>query len=139
MFWDCQKLFEADCAEIPGGQQQNEMSRTPANSRSGAEDLNDPVNIADIIKQGLYEFCEADCHRMFMPRKYLAPDGVRRLIGQVHQRQKTGNHAKTTIKFLADLEHELWLPRHPVRLGPADGQHVAYLQISRRIGCANST
>jgi 4-alpha-glucanotransferase len=29
------------------------------------------------------------------------------------------------------LEHELRLPRHPVRLGPADGEHEPHLQISR--------
>src|ERR1039457_4249692 len=35
--------------------------------------------------------------------------------------------------FLADLEYELRLPGHPVRLGLADGQHERHLRIS---GCA---
>ncbi len=35
-------------------------------------------------------------------------------------------------QLLANLEHELRLSRHPVWLGPADGQHERYLRISRR-------
>ena len=38
----------------------------------------------------------------------------------------------TTPELLADLEHELRLPGHPVRLGAADGQHERDLRVPRR-------
>src|SRR6516162_2318461 len=39
---------------------------------------------------------------------------------------------KTTQEFLANLEHELRVPGHSVRLGTADGKHERHLRISRR-------
>src|SRR5450631_1561196 len=42
------------------------------------------------------------------------------------------NDSKTTQELLADLEHEFWVPRHPVWLGIADGQHERHLRISGR-------
>src|ERR1035437_2185570 len=44
------------------------------------------------------------------------------------------SHAKTTTKLLADLEHEFWLLRHPVRVGSADAQHERHLPIPGREG-----
>src|SRR5450432_1023973 len=41
-------------------------------------------------------------------------------------------YAKAAIKFLADLEHELRFPRHPVWLGLADGQYERHLWLSGR-------
>src|SRR6267378_2925257 len=41
-------------------------------------------------------------------------------------------YEKTTPEFLADLEHEFWLSRDPVRLGLAACQHERDLQLSRR-------
>src|SRR5450759_1116660 len=41
-------------------------------------------------------------------------------------------HAKTTFEFLENMEHELRVPRHSVRLGIADGQHESHLHLSRR-------
>src|ERR1022692_739054 len=41
-------------------------------------------------------------------------------------------YAKTPIEFLANLEHELRLPGHPVRFRPSDGQHERHLRIPRR-------
>src|ERR1700735_5030528 len=52
-----------------------------------------------------------------------------------------GHHAKTAPELLADLEHELRLFGHPVRLGPADGQHEFHLHLPRdpppRASCKN--
>ena len=39
---------------------------------------------------------------------------------------------KPTKIVLADLEHELRLSRHPVRLGAADGQHERHLRVPGR-------
>src|SRR5690349_2023687 len=41
------------------------------------------------------------------------------------------SHAKTTFEHLANLEHELRLSRHPVRLGRVAGKHHPHLQVSR--------
>ena len=51
----------------------------------------------------------------------LKDDGVRRMTDKLK-----------APEFLADLEHELRLPRHPVRLGLADGQHERHLRIPGR-------
>src|SRR5262249_60931781 len=54
--------------------------------------------------------------------------------GRRLDRRGETTHGETTTPLLADLEHELRLPRHPVRLGAADGQHERHLRVPRGPG-----
>src|SRR5260370_10065058 len=47
-------------------------------------------------------------------------------------------YGQTTTHVLADLEHELRFPRHPVWLGVTDGEHECHLRIPGRQGRSDS-
>src|ERR1044072_4129974 len=49
-------------------------------------------------------------------------------------RDKGSEHEQTTPECLADLKHELWVSRNPVRLGIAARQYELDLKLSRRQG-----
>ena len=66
------------------------------------------------------------------PGSLRADDAARlRALAQMYDRRRRP-HAETATELLADLEHELRLPRHSVRLGTADGQHERDLRVSAR-------
>src|SRR5271169_6573596 len=47
-------------------------------------------------------------------------------------------YGQATTNLLANLEHELRFPRHPVWLGIADGEHERHLRIPGRAGRSDS-
>src|SRR5262245_17361689 len=64
----------------------------------------------------------------------------------LHATESPNDETAPCPELLAAVQHELWLPRHPVRVGSPAGEHVGPIREARRasrssplalVGCAS--